>query len=78
MIGFVCILYEKGSIHMATVIIALLVVLVLFLAARQLYKDKKKGRSLCGGKCSCCPNGCACAKTESDSVHRNYLSFLTD
>lgn len=45
---------------MATVIIGLIVAAVLFLAGRQLYKDKKQGKSLCGGKCSCCPNGCAC------------------
>ncbi|MBP1561073.1 MAG: FeoB-associated Cys-rich membrane protein [Oscillospiraceae bacterium] len=47
---------------MATVIIGIIVGLVIFLAARQLHKDKKKGKSLCGGKCSCCPNGCACHK----------------
>lgn len=52
--------FLKGCDYMATVIIALAVALVLFLVARQLYKDKKKGKSLCGGKCSCCPNGCAC------------------
>ena len=45
---------------MATVIIGLIVAFILFLAARKLYKDKKKGKSLCGGKCSCCGCGCAC------------------
>ncbi|MGN0633369.1 MAG: FeoB-associated Cys-rich membrane protein [Oscillospiraceae bacterium] len=45
---------------MGTVIIGLIVAAVLFLAIRQLYRDKKQGKSLCGGKCSCCPNGCAC------------------
>ncbi len=45
---------------MATIIVGLIVALVIFLAARQLYKDKKAGKSLCGGKCSCCPNGCHC------------------
>ncbi|MGN1303461.1 MAG: FeoB-associated Cys-rich membrane protein [Oscillospiraceae bacterium] len=43
---------------MSTVIISLAVAAILFLAGRKLYKDKKKGRSLCGGKCSGC--GCAC------------------
>lgn len=47
---------------MATIIVGLIVVTVLALAGRQLYKDKKQGKSLCGGKCSCCPNGCACNK----------------
>ncbi|MDE7302576.1 MAG: FeoB-associated Cys-rich membrane protein [Oscillospiraceae bacterium] len=45
---------------MATVIVGLIVAAVLFLAARQLYVDKKNGKSSCGGNCSCCPNGCAC------------------
>ena len=45
---------------MATVIVGLTVAAVLVLVGRQLYKEKKKGKSLCGGKCSCCPNGCAC------------------
>ncbi|MGN0598555.1 MAG: FeoB-associated Cys-rich membrane protein [Oscillospiraceae bacterium] len=45
---------------MATVIIGIIVAGVLFFAGRRLYKDKKQGKSLCGGKCSSCPNGCAC------------------
>ena len=45
---------------MATAIIGIIVVFILILAARQLYKDMKKGSSICGGKCSCCPNGCSC------------------
>ncbi|MBS7370246.1 MAG: FeoB-associated Cys-rich membrane protein [Oscillospiraceae bacterium] len=48
---------------MATVIIGIITAGLLFIAARKLYKDKKKGKCLCGGKCSCCPNGCACGKT---------------
>ncbi len=46
---------------MSTLIVGLIVAGVVFLAARQIYKDKKKGKSFCGGKCSCCPNGCACS-----------------
>ena len=45
---------------MATVIVGLIVAAVLLLAARQLYKDKKSGKSSCGGNCAGCPNGCAC------------------
>ncbi|MDE7289212.1 MAG: FeoB-associated Cys-rich membrane protein [Oscillospiraceae bacterium] len=43
---------------MATLIVGLIVAAVLFLAARQLYKDKKSGKSSCGGNCSCCPHAC--------------------
>ena len=52
--------FRKGRDVMGTVIIGLIVAVVLFLAGRQLYKDKKNGKSLCGGKCSCCPNGSHC------------------
>ena len=45
---------------MATLITGVIVAVIIFTAARQLYRDKKNGKSLCGGKCSCCPNGCAC------------------
>ncbi|MDD6827518.1 MAG: FeoB-associated Cys-rich membrane protein [Oscillospiraceae bacterium] len=45
---------------MATLIIGIIVAGTLFLAARKLYRDNKDGKSSCGGKCSCCPNGCAC------------------
>ncbi|MCM1328237.1 MAG: FeoB-associated Cys-rich membrane protein [Ruminococcus sp.] len=44
---------------MATLIVGLIVAAVIFLAARQLWKDKKSGKSSCGGNCSCCPNVCS-------------------
>lgn len=47
---------------MSTVIIGLIVALLLFLAGRKMYKDKRAGKSLCGGKCSGCPNCCSCHK----------------
>ena len=50
---------------MATVIIAIIVAAVLVLAVLSLRKDKKAGKSLCGGKCANCPNGGLChAKNE--------------
>ncbi|MGN0690265.1 MAG: FeoB-associated Cys-rich membrane protein [Oscillospiraceae bacterium] len=45
---------------MITVIIGLIVSAIIFAAIYKIYSDKKKGKSLCGGKCSCCPNCCAC------------------
>lgn len=45
---------------MATVIVGIVVAAVLILAVRQLRKDKKAGKPLCGGKCSNCPNGGLC------------------
>lgn len=43
---------------MATIIVGLIAAAVLFLAARQLYKDKKSGKSSCGGNCAGCPRAC--------------------
>lgn len=45
---------------MSTLIVGLIMAAVLFLAARQLYKDKKAGKSSCGGNCAGCPGGCHC------------------
>lgn len=45
---------------MATLIIGLIVAAVIFLAAWQLYKDKKFGKSSCGGDCAGCPHACSC------------------
>ncbi|MGN0669043.1 MAG: FeoB-associated Cys-rich membrane protein [Oscillospiraceae bacterium] len=47
---------------MSTLIISLVLAVVLFFVGRKIYKDKRAGKSLCGGKCSGCPNGCACHK----------------
>lgn len=45
---------------MSTVIIAVIVAAILGLAVRQMYKDKKAGKSPCGCKCSGCPNSSVC------------------
>ena len=50
--------FLTGVIFMATIIVGLIVAAVLFLAARQLYKDKKSGKSSCGGNCAGCPRAC--------------------
>ncbi|MCM1523646.1 MAG: FeoB-associated Cys-rich membrane protein [Ruminococcus sp.] len=43
---------------MGTVIVGLIVAAVLFMAGRQIYADKKSGKSSCGGNCSCCAGCC--------------------
>lgn len=49
---------------MTTIIIGLIVASILFLDARQIYKNKKAGKSLCSGKCSGCPNCGACHEAD--------------
>lgn len=48
---------------MGTLIVGIIVAGIIFLAARKLYTDKKKGKSSCGCNCSCCPNNGACHTT---------------
>lgn len=43
---------------MGSVIVFLVLVLIVFLAARSIYKDKKAGKGSCGGNCSQCHGGC--------------------
>lgn len=43
---------------LSTVIICLILAAALFFSVRKLWKDKKNGRSCCGGGCSGC-SGCA-------------------
>ncbi len=45
---------------MATLIVGLIVAAVIFLIAKQLYKDKKLRKSSCGGNCMSCLNSCVC------------------
>ena len=42
---------------MGTFIVLVGLVAVVFLAARSIYKDKERGKALCGGDCSKC-RGC--------------------
>lgn len=48
--------------NLATVIVALVLVLVCALIVRSMIKDKKAGRSSCGGDCSHCGSACTAAK----------------
>ena len=45
----------------STVIVGVVIALVVFLSVRKLWKDKKSGKSCCGGNCSCC-SGCSAAR----------------
>ena len=45
-----------------TVVAIAAVALVVGLAIFSLHRDRKKGASSCGGKCSSCPYGGSCGK----------------
>lgn len=44
---------------MGTLFVALIVLTVVFLVVRVLIRDKKAGKSSCGGNCGACGAGCA-------------------
>lgn len=56
-----------GTIIMDTVVgtILIAVILIAIVAAiiYKLVKDKKQGKSSCGGSCGCCPNSSRCHRS---------------
>ncbi|MCM1579505.1 MAG: FeoB-associated Cys-rich membrane protein [Ruminococcus sp.] len=64
---------------MGTVIAGVIVALIIFMAGRQMYKDKKSGKSVCGGNCaSCCgcPHGCGAAGgREQDTGSKKFSAM---
>ncbi len=46
--------------NLATIIICLVLAAVVGLVIYKMAKDKKQGKSSCGGNCSCCPMGGCC------------------
>lgn len=52
---------------MSTVIIGIIVAVIIFLAARDVYCSRKKGSSPCGGNCSCC---CGCTAKKSSGENK--------
>lgn len=58
---------------MATLIVGAAVSAVIFLAVRQLYRDKKNGKSSCGGNCAGCPNSCAYGTSQSNKCSEKRI-----
>ena len=48
--------------NIATIAVAAVLLTVVALIRIQLVKDKKKGKSSCGGNCGSCPMGGSCHK----------------
>ena len=49
---------------LSTVLVGAVIVFVVFLAVRKLWRDKKNGKTCCGGSCSsnCYSGCCGCDK----------------
>ena len=50
------------SENFATILICLVLAAMGAAIVVKLVKDKKKGKSTCGGNCGCCPMGGSCHK----------------
>ena len=50
--------------NFGTIIAAIFLILVIALIISGLRKDKKAGKSVCGGNCGCCPNSKLCHKAK--------------
>ena len=48
--------------NIATILISLVLVAGVTAIILSIVKDKKKGKSSCGGNCGCCPMGGSCHK----------------
>ncbi len=48
-----------------TVVVTLVLIALVAGIVRLLIRDKKKGKTSCGGKCGCCPMSGACHRTET-------------
>lgn len=48
--------------NIGTIIVALIVIAVIVAVVHIMINDKKKGKSLCGASCKCCPNSELCHK----------------
>ena len=50
------------SQNIGTIIVLLVVVLIVAAIVKSMRRDKKKGKSYCGGNCAACRSGCVHAQ----------------
>lgn len=50
------------SANIGTILISLVLLAVVALIIRSMMRDKKQGKSSCGGNCASCGGCCACHK----------------
>lgn len=45
--------------HIGTIMVSLILMIIMGMIFRKIYKEKKQGKSPCGCQCGCCPmHGC--------------------
>lgn len=48
--------------NISTILVSLMLLAVVILIVRSMIRDKKQGKSSCGGNCASCGGCCACHK----------------
>ncbi len=56
--------------NIGTILITLLLILTVAAVVRSLIRDKKRGRSICGGNCAHCKMCAACHRARADAKHK--------
>ena len=51
--------FQKGLIFMGTVLVLAVLLAVVGLIIRGMVKDRRQGKSSCGGDCASCHGGCS-------------------
>ncbi len=51
--------FQKGLSFMGTVLVLAVLLVVVGLIVRGMVKDRKQGKSSCGGDCASCHGGCS-------------------
>ncbi len=54
----------------ATIIICVILAAIVFFIIRSMVKDKKQGKSSCGGNCGACPMGGCCHSVQPKEVQK--------
>ncbi len=59
---------EFLTVNFGTIIAAIILILVIALIISGMKKDKRNGRSSCGGSCGCCPNSAICHSEKKKAI----------
>ena len=62
--------------NIGTILAALILAAVVYLAAASVIRDKRNGRSACGSGCACCPMAGACHRKSCPAASRGQVKGL--
>ena len=63
------------SINLINIVLVAVIVVVTFLLIRGMVRDKKAGKSACGGNCAACGACSACGKCPAGTKHNSVTGL---